>query len=356
MFDVGAKANVSRTSNFKEIQGQIAYWLLLEEIESKKGTDARADVLRDSLQKEKDRKILIILDNLWEELDLKKVGIPCGHDNKVVGCKLLLTSRFKDVLHRDMRSDKEFHVSALKEEEARRLFKKIVGSKVDDLEFKPLVDEALKISAGLPLLILSVAQSLKYGTPKTRREYLKAIKVSNEKGADENQTGALIRFTIEQSCNHLRSEHTKALFLTCGLVGISDILVRDLLIYSIGQDLFGRDCSMEDAWEGMKTLIRSLQDSCLLLESDNDDIVKIHDHVREAAVSIASKGGRHVLVMRNDDYMLKEWPVDKLKNILALCRRPQASREIIMPETKDLHNPFQQSFAKGPKFIFRVHG
>ena len=116
------------------------------------------------------------------------------------------------------------------------------------------------------------------------------------------------------------SEPTKALLLTCGLVGISDIPVRDLLIYSIGQDLFVRDCSMEDARERMKMLLDSLQDSCLLLESDNEDIAKIHDHVREAAVSIASKGGRHVLVMRNDDYMLKEWPVDKLKNILALCR------------------------------------
>ena len=74
-------------------------------------------------------------------------------------------------------------------------------------------------------------------------------------------------------------------------MGISDIPVRDLLIYSIGQELFGRECSMEDARERMKTLLHSLQDSCSLLESDNEDIVKIHDHVQEAAISIASKGG-----------------------------------------------------------------
>ena len=73
--------------------------------------------------------------------------------------------------------------------------------------------------------------------------------------------------------------------------------------------MFGRDCSMEDARERMKMLLHSLQDSYLLLESDNEDIVKIHDHVREAAISIASKRGRHVLVMRNDHYMLK---IDKL--------------------------------------------
>ncbi|RVW20368.1 hypothetical protein CK203_113574 [Vitis vinifera] len=49
----------------------------------------RVGCLRKMLKKEE--KILVILDDIWEKLELGEIGIPYGDDHK--GCKVLLTSR-----------------------------------------------------------------------------------------------------------------------------------------------------------------------------------------------------------------------------------------------------------------------
>jgi hypothetical protein len=60
-------------------------------------------ILRKRLQQEK---ILIVIDDIWKPLDLEALGIPFGDDKK--GCKILLTSRFHNVLRNDMDTQKEF--------------------------------------------------------------------------------------------------------------------------------------------------------------------------------------------------------------------------------------------------------
>ncbi|KAJ0078514.1 hypothetical protein Patl1_24463 [Pistacia atlantica] len=67
-------------------------------------------------------KILLILDNIWEDLDLAIVGIPSKDDRG--GCKLLLTIRVHDVLVR-MGSINNFKMGILNEEEAWSLFQKM---------------------------------------------------------------------------------------------------------------------------------------------------------------------------------------------------------------------------------------
>ncbi|KAJ0080034.1 hypothetical protein Patl1_24475 [Pistacia atlantica] len=69
-------------------------------------------------------KILLILDNIWKELDLATVGIPSKDDRG--GCKLLLTTRDRDVLDR-MGSINNFPMGTLNEEEAWSLFQKMAA-------------------------------------------------------------------------------------------------------------------------------------------------------------------------------------------------------------------------------------
>ncbi|KAL3729791.1 hypothetical protein ACJRO7_026864 [Eucalyptus globulus] len=150
-FDWVVKADVSENPDIKTIQGQIADGLKLTDIENKNIISGRAELLRRRLEEEErnEKKVLIILDNLWKGLDLKSVGIPLGPDNKVKGCKLLLTSRDRDVLRRKMGCDKAFLLNGLKEEEAKRLFERTVRDKVHDDEFKPWVKVALDKCAGV---------------------------------------------------------------------------------------------------------------------------------------------------------------------------------------------------------------
>ena len=87
-----------------------------------KGLDesTRAVELKQRLTKEK---ILIILDDIWKEIDLEKVGIPCKDDEKE--CKIVLASRDGDILCKDMGAQICFPVlEHLPLEEAWSFFKK----------------------------------------------------------------------------------------------------------------------------------------------------------------------------------------------------------------------------------------
>ncbi|KAI3410891.1 Acyl carrier protein [Psidium guajava] len=83
-FDWVAKADVSKNPDVRTIQGEIAAGLSLTDIKNEETISGRAELLRNGLKaEEKDKKkVLVILDSLSEELDLKSVGIPCGPDNK----------------------------------------------------------------------------------------------------------------------------------------------------------------------------------------------------------------------------------------------------------------------------------
>ncbi|KAJ0078900.1 hypothetical protein Patl1_23450 [Pistacia atlantica] len=76
-------------------------------------------------EEKNDGKILIILDNLWDDnFDLKSIGIPDQSDDR--GCKLLVTARYQHVL-KNMGDPKPFPIGNLSEEESWRLFKNMAG-------------------------------------------------------------------------------------------------------------------------------------------------------------------------------------------------------------------------------------
>ncbi|KAB2619496.1 disease resistance protein [Pyrus ussuriensis x Pyrus communis] len=59
-----------------------------------------------------DGKVLVILDDTWEKVDLETLGLPC-----LSNCKILLTSRNLKFLSSEMRPQKEFRLEVLNAEE-----------------------------------------------------------------------------------------------------------------------------------------------------------------------------------------------------------------------------------------------
>ncbi|KAL5809779.1 hypothetical protein ACOSQ3_030470 [Xanthoceras sorbifolium] len=74
LFDRVVMAEVTETPEIKNIQGKIADDLGLKFHEE--SLTGRAARLRDRLKKEK--RVLVVLDNIWAKLDLEAVGIPLG--------------------------------------------------------------------------------------------------------------------------------------------------------------------------------------------------------------------------------------------------------------------------------------
>ncbi|XP_039162924.1 putative disease resistance protein At5g05400 [Eucalyptus grandis] len=241
--------------DLKIIQGEIAdaLGLKLMNVETARG---RADRLRERLECDREKNILIILDNLWKKLELKDVGIPCSDDNKIRGCKLLLSSRHRDVLRIDMGIDQEFRLNELNHGEARRLFERIVEDRVNDLDFKPLVDGVIKNCGGLPLLILSVAKRLKHGDLAEWRNAWTNIELSDAKSI------------VELNYNDLKDERIRSLFLVSALDS-GKILMRCTLAYCMGLGLYKKFKTIEDARDRLIMDLHSLQDSSLLLDSDD---------------------------------------------------------------------------------------
>ena len=75
LFDEVVIATVTQSPDLIQIQGEIADKLDLKL--DKETLTGRADLLRARLSKEKNQKILVILDDIWKKLDLDEIGIPC---------------------------------------------------------------------------------------------------------------------------------------------------------------------------------------------------------------------------------------------------------------------------------------
>ncbi|XP_048135700.1 probable disease resistance protein At4g27220 [Rhodamnia argentea] len=330
-FDWVARADVSENPDIKRIQGEIAHWLGLTDLEKRDDVSLRANLLRSRLEMEEreKKKVLIILDNLWDRLDLDKVGIPCGPDNKARGCKLLLTARDQRVLRREMRCDSAFLLRELENVEAKRLFEKMVGGKVP-VELEPLVEEAVRISAGLPFLIVAISK-LFIDTSYSECDYaLKQIW--------SEDTGNVITSTLQLSCYGRISEEAKSLLRLCVAYGVSKPSLEDLARYGFGLRIFRGVSSVQEARVRLGSLIHTLQASSLLLDGEEDaGGFKIHDLVREFVASFASTN-RPLLVLKDQHKWETALLEDRLKICEAICfpyvDLEELPKELICPELR----------------------
>ncbi|XP_058007428.1 uncharacterized protein LOC110661427 isoform X2 [Hevea brasiliensis] len=294
LFDVVVMVAVNQTPELRRIQSEIADVLgLTFDVEEIPG---RANRLYERLKKEE--KVLIILDDIWKQLDLKAVGIPFGDVCR--GCKILLTSRSQDVLSREMRTQKEFRLDVLQDEEAWSLFEMTLTD-AKDSELPPIAAEVAKKCAGLPLLLLTVATDL-----RNRESYAWNDKLNQLSVFDNEEIYAKVHSVLESSYNDLPGNEVKSFFLFCGLLGLSNIPIRSLLKYVMGLSLFKHISSVKEARNKVYTLIDTLKAKCLLIDGDKYGFVKIHDVVRDTALSIASRE-QHAFIGTSGSELM-EWP------------------------------------------------
>ncbi|XP_075658235.1 disease resistance protein At4g27190-like [Castanea sativa] len=273
---------VSQTPDLEKIQKDIAKELGLnfqDETDSQK-----ADLLSERLKKEK---ILLIIDDIWNKIDLESRGISFGDDQK--GSKLLLTSRFRDVLGTDIDTQEIFSVGALSDDEAKHLFSKIVGNFfAETLDFQSTMVEVVKECAGLPIAITTVANAMKSRKdPKIWKDAVGQLKRANPTQIKEMHEK--VYSSIKLSYDFLTKE-AQSLFLLCSIFEEDKVIEIDFLWrYLVGLDFFEDVYKMEEVRNRVHTLVNSLKDSCLLLEGNGSGTLKMHDVIRDVAIYIADK-------------------------------------------------------------------
>ncbi|GAU43412.1 hypothetical protein TSUD_398890 [Trifolium subterraneum] len=204
LFDIAVITHVSENPDIKTIQGEIADFLGLQFDEET--SFGRATRLRQRIKMEKS--ILVILDNMWTMLDLKKVGIPFGNEHN--GCKLLMTCRNQDVLLKmNVPNDFTFKLELLSENETWNLFQFMAGDVVKDINLKDVAFQVAQKCEGLPLRVVTVARAMKNRRDVKYWEYALRKLQSN----DGLEMDAKTNSALELSYDSLESDEMRDLFL-----------------------------------------------------------------------------------------------------------------------------------------------
>ncbi|KAI4356759.1 hypothetical protein L6164_000753 [Bauhinia variegata] len=343
LFDAVIMATITDNLKVKRVQNEIADSLgLTFNVSSEVG---RADALKQRIKKEKS--ILIIVDDIWGGFELEPFGIPLGGEHE--GCKLLLTSRNLDVLDREMGIQKAFQVEVLEEDEARSLFEKMAGDVVKDFDRQAIATKIVKLCAGLPVLIVTVAKALKNKELYVWKDALKRLESFDKQGMHQKVYSA-----VELSYNSLESVEIKSLFLFIALGGLYHFYKYDLLIHCVGQGMFKDVETLEDARNRLDTLTNQLKEKSLLIE-DEKTSVAMHDLVREGAVSLATQD--QTAFTTKLDSELKEWPerdrLHKCKQIfINWCYLPPLPEKLESPELQLLVLDSAFSYLQMPDSFF----
>ncbi|XP_045824198.1 uncharacterized protein LOC123916725 isoform X2 [Trifolium pratense] len=275
---------VSNTPNIKKIQDDIAGHLELEWRATNEST--RPTQLWDRLTK--GEKILVILDDVWDDLNFEDIGIPNSDNHK--GCKVLVTTRYLKVC-KQMSCAKTIQLDLLSEEEAWEMFKR--HAELSNISSKNILDQGSKIALeckGLPIAIALIARSLK---GEKRQENWDAALNSLQNpmpmaGVDDTKVD--IYKCLKFSYDNLKDKKAKELFLLCSIFQEDEEISTEILTrLGIGIGLFGEDYKKYNHARTLVVVAKdNLLDSCLLLSTNKRD-VKMHDLIREVAQWIANK-------------------------------------------------------------------
>ncbi|KAK9177286.1 hypothetical protein WN944_029306 [Citrus x changshan-huyou] len=231
----------------------------------------------------KGRKILIILDDVWKELDMETVGIPANC------CKILLTTRLQQVCDR-MGCDTPIKLNALDQAEGLDLLRKHAGIDVADKTLTDVSKRVAKECKGLPLAIKAVGSALRGRTAdewNVALDKLQNAKLDKIEGIDKHSRG--VYGCLKFSYDYLNGEDSRSCFLLCSLFPEDyKIDLEDLLGYAVGLVWYQAE-SIEKARSLLRGTIKGLKDSSLLLDTDDDRFVKMHDIVRDVALWIGSE-------------------------------------------------------------------
>ncbi|XVF78663.1 hypothetical protein PTKIN_Ptkin14bG0153400 [Pterospermum kingtungense] len=269
LFDKVIMAVVSQKPDIGNIQNKIADFINLKF--QKETIEGKAGELWNRLEKEE--KVLIILDDMWEELKLADIGIPLGRNGK--GCKIILTTRRESMAKAPFGvSDMARHVTVpldvLDEDNAWTLFKKkaCLNEDNDDVETIDLAKKVARECKGLPVAIVTLESALKrattveeWETALRKLESNRLIEIGNI-GEEKNAYKCL-----ETSYGHLKNETTKKLFLLCAVFPEDHLIdPEELVRYAWGLELYPHAESIKEVRADVLAAITYLKDSCLLLE------------------------------------------------------------------------------------------
>lgn len=219
-------------------------------------------------------KFLLLLDDIWERLDLNLLGIPLPNDQNE--SKLIFTTRSEEVCGL-MEAQQNIKVECLTQDKALCLFRMKVGENTFNSD--PRIPELAEVMAaecnGLPLALVTVGRAM--ASRKDPDDWVSETKKlrnapSDFPGMDE------VLLPLKFSFEKLPNATLKSCFLYCCLFPAGYNIRKEELIeyWKAERFLDESDCDGE-------YVIRRLKRACLLESGESEEFVKMHGLIRDMA-------------------------------------------------------------------------
>ncbi|KAH9715227.1 putative disease resistance protein [Citrus sinensis] len=231
------------------------------------------------------KKFLLLLDDIWERVDLAKLGVPFPAISKNAS-KIVFTTRLENVCGL-MEAQKKFKVECLGDNEAWELFlqkvgEETLGSHPDILE---LAKTVAKECCGLPLALITTGRAM--SGKKTPEEWNYAIEMLRRSASEfpgmEKEVYPLLKFSFDS----LSSDVLRFCLLYCSLFPEDYHIGKiELIECWIGEGFLNGYEGINGVHNKGYYIIGVLFQACLL-EEVGSDYVKMHDVIRDMALWIA---------------------------------------------------------------------
>ncbi|KEH21828.1 LRR and NB-ARC domain disease resistance protein [Medicago truncatula] len=255
-----------------------------------------------SLALEKKGKSILILDDVWKYIDLKKVGI----HPKVNGIKVILTTRLKHVCHQmDCQPCAILQIDPLNgNNKDWELFMLKLGHdgtpKIIPNEIEKIARCIIERFKGLPLAINVMARTMKgvddFHQWKHALNKLRKLEMGQE--VEEE-----IFKVLKRSFDNLMEKNMQNCFLYCALFSIDDegwkINKDELIMKLVDHGHINGSMCLEEIFDEGNAILKKLE-SHSLISSTNNSSVYTHPLVRNMACYILKESQRNAMVKLNE--------------------------------------------------------
>ncbi|CAN7083298.1 unnamed protein product [Brassica oleracea var. botrytis] len=288
-FEVVIWVVVSKDLQYKGIQDQILRRLCADKDWEKKTEKEKKKLIGNNLGR---KKFVLLLDDLWSEVDLNKIGVP--HPTQENGSKIVFTTRSKEVCS-DMEADDKLQIDCLPANEAWELFRSIVGEDTLKLhqDIPRLAKQICEKCYGLPLALNVIGKAM--SCKENVHEWHYAFDVLSTSSHEFPDMEEKILSVLKFSYDGLKEEKVKSCFLYCSLFPEDyEITKEELIEYWIGEGFIKGKRDEDGSNNKGHVIIGSLVRAHLLMECEEHfkPAVKMHDVLREMALWIGSISGK----------------------------------------------------------------
>ncbi|KAK9232388.1 hypothetical protein WN943_022634 [Citrus x changshan-huyou] len=246
--------------------------------------DLRLENIQETIGEQIGEEVFALLDDLWQRVDLTKVGVPLsGPQNNA--SKVVFTTRSEEVCGL-MGAHTRFKVACLSNIDAWELFRQNVGEETMNShpDILQLAQTAARECGGLPLALITIGRAM--ACKKTPEEWSYAIEVLRTSSSQFPGLGNEVYPLLKFSYDSLPSDTIRSCHLYCSLYPEDYCISKEKLIDCwIGERLLTERDRTGEQKEGYH-ILGILLHACLL-EEGGDGEVKMHDVIRDMALWIA---------------------------------------------------------------------